>query len=51
MQIPVPIIWVRAAGLLLLEISILYIPGAMDPYRCLDAIASGGNPQDRAASL
>ncbi|AOY82903.1 MULTISPECIES: hypothetical protein [Moorena] len=33
MQIPVPIIWVRAAGLLLLEISILYIPGAMDPYR------------------
>jgi hypothetical protein len=33
MQIPVPIIWVRAAGLLLLEISILYIPGALDPYR------------------
>lgn len=33
MQIPVPIIWVRAAGLLLLEISILYIPGAIDPYR------------------
>ena len=33
MQIPVPIIWVRAAGLLLLEISILYIPGALDPFR------------------
>lgn len=33
MQIPVPIIWVRAAGLLLLELSILYIPGALDPYR------------------
>ena len=33
MQIPVPIIWVRATGLLLLEISILYIPGALDPYR------------------
>lgn len=33
MQIPVPIIWVRAAGLLLLEISILYIPGAIDPFR------------------
>lgn len=33
MQIPLPIIWVRAAGLLLLEISILYIPGAIDPYR------------------
>ncbi len=31
--IPVPIIWVRAAGLLLLEISIMYIPGAIDPYR------------------
>ncbi len=35
MQIPIPIIWVRAAGLLLLEISILYIPGAIDPYRYL----------------
>lgn len=33
MTIPVPIIWVRAAGLLLLEISIMYIPGAIDPYR------------------
>ena len=33
MTIPVPLIWVRAAGLLLLEISILYIPGALDPYR------------------
>lgn len=33
MTIPVPIIWVRAAGLLLLEISIMYIPGALDPYR------------------
>jgi hypothetical protein len=33
LQIPIPIIWVRAAGLLLLEISILYIPGAIDPYR------------------
>lgn len=33
MTIPIPIIWVRAAGLLLLEISIMYIPGAMDPYR------------------
>ncbi|MCG8366419.1 MAG: hypothetical protein MJA27_24175 [Pseudanabaenales cyanobacterium] len=33
MQIPVPIIWVRTAGLLLLEISILHIPVALDPYR------------------
>ncbi|MGH2412141.1 MAG: hypothetical protein ACRDEA_00240 [Microcystaceae cyanobacterium] len=33
MDVPTPIIWVRAAGLLLLEISILYIPGAQDPYR------------------
>ncbi len=33
MQIPLPTIWVRAAGLLLLEISILYIPGALDPFR------------------
>ena len=33
MQIPIPIIWVRAAGLVLLEISILYIPGAIDPFR------------------
>ena len=33
LQVPMPIIWVRAAGLLLLEISILYIPGAIDPYR------------------
>lgn len=33
LRIPVPIIWVRASGLLLLEISILYIPGAIDPYR------------------
>ncbi|MGK7930779.1 MAG: hypothetical protein AB4041_05020 [Microcystaceae cyanobacterium] len=33
MQIPVPIIWVRAAGLLLLEITIIYIPGAIDPFR------------------
>ncbi|NEO00761.1 MAG: hypothetical protein F6K50_36605, partial [Moorea sp. SIO3I7] len=48
MQIPVPIIWVRAAGLLLLEISILYIPGAMDPYRCLDAVAHGGNHGSRS---
>lgn len=38
MQIPVPIIWVSAAGLLLLEISILYIPGAIDPY-CYKATA------------
>lgn len=33
LQVPDPIIWVRCAGLLLLEISILYIPGALDPYR------------------
>ena len=33
MQIPAPIIWVRGSGLLLLEISILYIPGALNPYR------------------
>lgn len=33
LQIPAPIIWVRTAGLLLLEITILYIPGAIDPYR------------------
>lgn len=33
MEIPSPVIWVRAAGLLLLEISIIYIPAAQDPYR------------------
>ncbi|MBD2564150.1 MULTISPECIES: hypothetical protein [Nostoc] len=33
MQIPVPIIWVRAAGMLLFIISAFYIPGAIDPYR------------------
>lgn len=33
MQVPIPLIWVRIAGLLLLELSILYIPGAIDPYR------------------
>lgn len=33
LEVPDPIIWVRCAGLLLLEISILYIPGAIDPYR------------------
>lgn len=33
MQIPAPIIWVRTAGVLVLEISIFYIPGALDPYR------------------
>jgi len=32
-QIPVPMIWVRIAGLLLLEVSLLSIPGALDPYR------------------
>lgn len=32
-QSPVPNIWVRIAGLLLLEVSILSIPGAIDPYR------------------
>lgn len=33
MQIPVPIIWVRAAGMLLFIISVFYIPGAIDPDR------------------
>jgi len=33
MQIAAPIIWVRTAGVLVLEISIFYIPGALDPYR------------------
>ncbi|MBG1242452.1 hypothetical protein ACEYW6_28765 [Nostoc sp. UIC 10607] len=33
MQIPVPIIWVRAAGMLLFIISAFYVPGAIDPYR------------------
>jgi hypothetical protein len=33
MTVPQPVIWARAAGLLLLEISIIYIPGAMHPYR------------------
>jgi len=33
LQVPEPIIWVRCSGLLLLEISILYIPGAIDPFR------------------
>lgn len=33
MQIPVPIIWVQAAGMLLFIISVFYIPGAIDPYR------------------
>ncbi|MEH2179782.1 hypothetical protein [Nostoc sp.] len=33
MHIPMPIIWVRAAGMLLFIISAFYIPGALDPYR------------------
>jgi len=33
MQIPVPIIWVRAAGMLLFIISVFYIPGAINPSR------------------
>lgn len=33
MQIPVPIIWVRATGMLLFIITIFYIPGAIDPYQ------------------
>jgi hypothetical protein len=33
MHIPDPIIWVRAAGMLLFIISVFYIPGAIDPYR------------------
>lgn len=33
MHIPEPIIWVRAAGMLLFIISAFYIPGALDPYR------------------
>ncbi|MFK0734548.1 MAG: hypothetical protein ACIWVG_25925 [Gloeotrichia echinulata HAB0833] len=33
MHIPVPIIWVRTAGMLLFIISAFYIPGALDPYR------------------
>lgn len=33
MQIPVPIIWVRSAGMLLFIISVFYIPGAIDLYR------------------
>ena len=32
MQIPIPIIWVRTAGLLLFEISILQIPVALASY-------------------
>ncbi|RCJ35136.1 hypothetical protein A6769_20505 [Nostoc punctiforme NIES-2108] len=33
MHIPEPIIWVRAAGMLLFIISAFYVPGALDPYR------------------
>ncbi len=33
MHIPIPIIWVRAAGMLLFIISAFYIPGALDPYK------------------
>jgi hypothetical protein len=33
MHIPDPIIWVRAAGMLLFIISAFYVPGAIDPYR------------------
>lgn len=33
MQIPVPIIWVRTAGMLLFIISVFYIPGAIAPYQ------------------
>jgi len=33
MTVPQPVLWVRAAGLLLLEISILYLPIAASPYR------------------
>jgi hypothetical protein len=33
MTVPYPVIWTRASGLLLLEISIGYIPIALDPYR------------------
>lgn len=33
MTIPSPIIWARAAALLLLEISIIYVPVAQDPFR------------------
>ncbi len=33
MHIPFPIIWVRAAAMLLFIISVFYIPGAIDPYR------------------
>lgn len=33
MQIPVPIIWVRTAGMLLFIISAFYVPGAIDPAR------------------
>jgi len=33
MTVPVPVIWVRASALLLLEISISYIPLALHPYR------------------
>ncbi len=46
-QILVLIIWVRAARLLLLEISILYIRGASDPYRykplpCMPVLVTRG---------
>ncbi|WP_017318475.1 hypothetical protein [Mastigocladopsis repens] len=33
MHIPFPIIWVRAAGMLLFIITVFYIPGAIDPYQ------------------
>ena len=33
MQIPMPMIWVRVAGLLLLEVSLLCIPVAIAPFR------------------
>ncbi|WP_299484688.1 hypothetical protein [Acaryochloris sp. IP29b_bin.137] len=33
MTTPSPIIWARAAAILLLEISIIYVPVAQDPFR------------------
>lgn len=35
MQVPVPIIWVRTAGMLLFIISAFYVPGAIAPERYL----------------
>ncbi len=42
MRVPDPIVWVQGSGLLLLEISILYIPPAMEIVAEIDGVLFGG---------